>query len=47
TILIRKFGSNPEGVMFSILIMNALTPFLNKLIPVKYGYKKIRKGVAK
>ena len=39
TFLIRKFGGYPEGVMFSILIMNALTPFLNKLAGRKYGYK--------
>ena len=39
TFLIRKFGGYPEGVMFSILIMNALTPFLNKLTSRKYGYK--------
>lgn len=38
TALIRVFGGYPEGVMFSILIMNALTPFLNKLIPIKYGW---------
>ena len=37
-ILIRKWGLYPEGVMFSILIMNAATPFLNKLLPKKYGY---------
>ena len=39
TFLIRQFGGYPEGVMFSILIMNVLTPFLNKIIPTKYGYK--------
>lgn len=40
TFLIRKFGGYPEGVMFSILIMDSLTPFLNKLTRRKYGYKK-------
>lgn len=30
TILIRLFGSYPEGVSFSILIMNALVPLINK-----------------
>lgn len=40
TFLIRKFGGYPEGVMFSILIMDSLTPFLNKITPRKYGYKK-------
>lgn len=47
TFLIRKFGGYPEGVMFSILIMNVLTPFLNKLVPAKYGYKKSNGGSAK
>jgi len=40
TFLIRRFGGYPEGVMFSILIMNSIVPFLNKLAPRKYGYKK-------
>ncbi|HZK19760.1 MAG TPA: RnfABCDGE type electron transport complex subunit D [Treponemataceae bacterium] len=39
TFLIRQFGGYPEGVMFSILIMNAVTPFLNNLINRKFGYK--------
>jgi electron transport complex protein RnfD len=38
TILIRKFGTYPEGVCYSILIMNCAVPFLNKLLPRKYGY---------
>ena len=38
TALVRVFGRYPEGVMFSILIMNALTPFLNKIIVRKYGW---------
>ncbi len=38
TALIRVFGGYPEGVMFSILIMNALVPFLNKIITRKYGW---------
>lgn len=38
TFLIRQFGGYPEGVMFSILIMNAIVPFLNKLIQKKYGF---------
>ena len=40
TFLIRQFGGYPEGVMFSILIMNAVAPFLNKLTVRKYGYGK-------
>ncbi len=40
TFLIREFGGLPEGVMFSILIMNAITPFLNRLKIRQYGQKK-------
>lgn len=40
TFLIRNFGGFPEGVMFSILIMNVLVPFLNRIVPRKYGYGK-------
>jgi electron transport complex protein RnfD len=38
TVLIRKWGSFPEGTSYGILIMNAATPFLNRLIQKKYGY---------
>lgn len=31
TVLIRMFGSYPEGVSFSILIMNLLTPLLDRI----------------
>lgn len=48
TFLIRQFSGYPEGVMFSILIMNTLVPFLNKLIGKKYGFvKKAKKGGTK
>ncbi|HNY22197.1 MAG TPA: RnfABCDGE type electron transport complex subunit D [Treponemataceae bacterium] len=49
TALVRVFGGYPEGVMFSILIMNSLVPFLNKIIPRKYGWVRPAKkeGVAK
>ena len=40
TFLIRRFGGYPEGVMFSILIMNSVAPFLNNLTARKYGYGK-------
>ncbi|MBE6354058.1 RnfABCDGE type electron transport complex subunit D [Treponema sp.] len=40
TFLIRNFGGYPEGVMFSILIMNAVAPFLNNLTQRMYGYGK-------
>jgi electron transport complex protein RnfD len=38
TVLIRKWGNYPEGTSYGILIMNAVTPFLNRLIQRKYGY---------
>jgi electron transport complex protein RnfD len=38
TVLIRRLGGYPEGVTYGILIMNALSPFLNRLLPRKYGY---------
>jgi len=38
TIIIRVFGAYPEGVSFSILIMNAITPLINRTIkPKKFG----------
>ena len=40
TVLIRQWGAYPEGVTYGILIMNALTPYLNKILPKKYGYVK-------
>ena len=35
TVLIRLYGSFPEGVSFGILVMNILVPYINKLTPVK------------
>ncbi|MDR0644847.1 MAG: RnfABCDGE type electron transport complex subunit D [Treponema sp.] len=40
TVLIRKWGAFPEGVTYGLLIMNAVTPFLNRLLPRKYGFVK-------
>jgi electron transport complex protein RnfD len=41
TMLIRLYGSMPEGVTFGILIMNALTPIIdNFTIPRKFGEVK-------
>jgi electron transport complex protein RnfD len=51
TVLIRRFGSYPEGVMYSILIMNMVVPFLNSLLHRRYGAIRknggSRKGVAR
>jgi len=41
TMIIRLFGAYPEGVSFSILIMNAFTPLIDKLTaPQRYGFTK-------
>jgi electron transport complex protein RnfD len=44
TALIRKWGSYPEGVTYGILIMNACTPFLNRLLQKKYGFVPKKKN---
>ena len=47
TFLIRKFGAYPEGVSFSILIMNIVSPYIEKLtqkIPLGKKKKKEAKG---
>jgi electron transport complex protein RnfD len=41
--LIREFGNYPEGASYGILIMNAATPFLNRLLQKKYGCIKPKK----
>ena len=38
--VIRMWGSYPEGVSFAILIMNACVPLLNKIRPKRFGEKK-------
>ncbi len=41
TVVIRTFGSYPEGVSFAILIMNGFVPLMNKYIkPKRFGRKK-------
>ncbi len=38
TMIIRLWGGLPEGVMYSILFMNALTPLINRITrPRRYG----------
>ncbi len=38
TVVIRIFGAYPEGVQFAILIMNAVTPIINKYVkPRRFG----------
>jgi len=44
TILIRVWGTYPEGISFAILIMNAFTPLINKYVkPKKYGRQLFKK----
>lgn len=41
TMLIRLWGGYPEGVSFSILLMNAATPLIDRVTrPKKYGLKR-------
>jgi electron transport complex protein RnfD len=41
TMLIRTFGGYPEGVCYSILMMNAVTPLLDRMtIPKRFGEVK-------
>lgn len=41
TVIIRNFGSFPEGMSFAILIMNAFTPLINTYIkPKRFGEVK-------
>jgi electron transport complex protein RnfD len=44
TVLIRQWGNYPEGVTYGILMMNALTPFLNRLLQKKYGFVPRKPG---
>ena len=48
TFLIRKFGAYPEGVSFSILIMNIISPYIEKItakIPLGKKKKKEAKKI--
>ena len=43
TVLIRLFGGYPEGVCYSILLMNALTPLIDRLVkPTVFGEVKTK-----
>ncbi len=46
TCVIRFWGSMPEGVSYSILLMNILTPYIDKIsLPKPFGMKKEEKKV--
>jgi electron transport complex protein RnfD len=44
TVLIRTWGAYPEGVAFSILIMNAFVPLLNMYMKPKRFGKEVKNG---
>ena len=44
TIVIRLFGAYPEGVAFSILIMNAFVPLINKAFKPKRFGEEVKNG---
>lgn len=47
TVLIRRFGSLPEGVSFSILLMNILVPHIERLTrPRAFGSVRVRRKKA-
>lgn len=42
TVVIRQWGAYPEGVSFAILIMNGVTPLINRYVkPRKFGERKV------
>ncbi len=44
TMLIRIFGALPEGVSFSIILMNILVPHIERLTrPIAFGKERVRK----
>ena len=45
TMLIRCFGSMPEGVSYSILLMNILSPLIDRFtVPMAFGAASEQKG---
>ncbi|MDD3045745.1 MAG: RnfABCDGE type electron transport complex subunit D, partial [Candidatus Delongbacteria bacterium] len=45
TVAIRIWGGYPEGVSYSILLMNCTVPLINKFtVPKKFGYIKPQKA---
>jgi Na+-translocating ferredoxin:NAD+ oxidoreductase subunit D len=44
TVIIRLFGGFPEGVMYAILLMNAVTPIINRMNNRVFGARKEAKA---
>ena len=40
TVIFRKYGTMNEGVSFAILLMNVLTPLLDRIMPRVFGAPK-------
>lgn len=48
TFVIRRFGAYPEGVSYSILLMNVATPLIDRAtMPKPFGAAKTKKGGAR
>jgi electron transport complex protein RnfD len=45
--IIRVWGGLPEGVMYAILLMNALVPFINHLTQPRVFGTRLAKEVAR
>jgi electron transport complex protein RnfD len=44
TMIIRLWGAYPEGMSFAILLMNAVTPLINKYVkPRRFGLTTTKK----
>ena len=44
TMVIRLWGAYPEGMSFAILLMNAVTPLINKYVkPRRFGVTTAKK----
>lgn len=42
TVIIRKWSAYPEGISFAILIMNSLTPLINRYFkPRRFGERRM------
>lgn len=47
TTVIRKYGGLPEGVCYSILVMNAIAPLIDRFVKTRpYGFRKAVKNAA-
>lgn len=47
TVVIRKFGGLPEGVAYSILVMNSIAPLIDRFVKTRpYGFRKAVKNAA-